>query len=385
MKFLRNYRDFLDITNESECPFQNSLIHKTDNGCCLIIHNNIYYHVFKKIRNSLDCELQPVAKIFEKGDVSYAISPYFEDPQYVRLISTIGIDCSYVTSFFNNHGSVLLFLQRHIYEYFVTILPILNDYPPPIFSFSTQQVTMNAISENYLESLNVIGNNRLRRQVEEANLTPFMIYLNNLKLEELNHIHPLGIFDVAATSERKIIYLRPTLIIPIFDDFVRFYRAIIFEIIYEYAKSDECKKAYENNPRKLKVKTLCHAEYFTTKRQTPPEFKCVAATAEACPHINDNIGPNGKVPLIQRDTLCTFLIQKYVDDYPDYNQINSILDFRCKFQDLDNKDDKVDAKVKIFAFYNIFNKTSGMHRMCIPDRYLSVNWFKWAISLIQIH
>lgn len=353
----------------------------------------------------MDIYNNPLTKLFATTEVVYEASPYCYEPQYIRLVTAFGINYQYVMELFQNSDSVLSFLQRHMFRYFCEILPKINDYSPPIFSIGSyvNNITTPAIANNDIDDL-VFNNNRTIMRINHppgnslvtvsttnpdeaiANLSPFMIYLNSIQIDRLIHMHPLSLFDCALVNSNivNLFYMQPTQIVPTFREFVSYYRAILFEILYEYAKSDECQKLFQNNPRKLKVKTVCHAEYFTSKRQTPPEFKCVASSADACPHINENILPNGKVPLQPGQTLCTFLIQKYIQDYPDYNQINSVLKFRCRFQDQKLQNNKNVAKERIYGFYNIFSKTNNIHRMCLPDRYLSVDWLKWALSLIQI-
>lgn len=394
MKFLNNFNDQLQHLSFKECPFANIPLHITTNGCCIGVDTNTQYHIFKKIPYTLNMQNNPITKLFENSSIIYDIAPYCREPNYIRLITPLSSEYEYITSLFTTNNSVLLFLQRHLYQYFVDILPRLNDYTIPFISpnvFINNAIQNNNTANNPLENLTITNTttNRIQWQTQTDNtgdLTPFMNYIYSLELEKFNHLHPLCIFDTAILNfnEKLLFFMKPTQITFMFPDFLKYFRAIFFEIIYEYAKSKDCKTSFQNNPRKLKVKTLCHAGFFITKRHTPPEFKCVASSIEACPHINDNLLPNGKVPLLSTDTLCHYLIQKYIQDYPDDNQINSILGFRCKFQDLNLDDDKQHAKEKIFAFYNIFSKTNNIHRMCIPDKYLTVDWFKWVISLFHM-
>lgn len=397
MKFLREYKDFIQNFTFKQCPFEKQPIHVTANGCCIGIYDNVQYHIFKKIPHAIDVDGQSIARLFEEYPIKYIISPYCFEPNFIRIMTQLSPDSEYVTSLFTTNIDVMLFLQRHMFRYLAEILPRLNAYVVP--SFPNDIITQNAI-QNYNNN-NILDNLMLNENAElsiyqpqlktkitndDLEHTPFMRYVNGLMVERLVHMHPLCIFDMAILNlnEKIACYLKPTQITESFADFVRYFRAILFEIIYEYAKSSDCKQAYLDNPRKLKVKTLCHAEFFTTKRHTPPEFRCVASSAAACPHINDIIMADGKVPLKPNNNLCVFLIRKYIEDYPDDNKINTLFGFRCRFQDHDLSGDRNEPKEKIFAFYNIFTKTNNIHRMCIPDHYLSTDWFKWVISLLHL-
>lgn len=386
-----DYDDFLNNFTFQTCPFEKSPLHMTTNGCCLGINNGTQYHIFKKIPYALDSNNKPLSVIFENNLITYYISPYCKEPNYIRLMTQLNSEYEYMTSLLTTNKSVLSFLQRHMYKYFVEILPRMNNYLQP--AFNSENITQNAIpyeNQNPFENfvLNQDSNNsqiQLRTRAITDDQTPFMIYINSLMLEQLQHLHPLCIFDVAILKlqQKVLCYLKPVQLTHSFYDFLVFYRSILFEIIYAYAKTDDCKKTLIENPRKLKVRSLCHAEYFTSERNTPPEFKCVASTEAACPHINDNLLPNGKVPLTVSKTLCSFLIQKYIADYSD-SQINTLLGFRCRFQDQLVTDNKNGAKEKLFAFYNIFSKTNNIHRMCVPDQYLTADWLKWVISIMHI-
>lgn len=397
MNFLNDYKDFIGNFTFKKCPFENIPFHVTSNGCCLGVINDIQYHIFKKIPYTIDSDSRPITLLFQEWPVTYHIAPYCKEPNYIRLMTQLNPNSEYMTSLLVNNKSVMSFLQRHMSKYLTEILPLLNNYNPPVFT--NEPITHNAIQNNVDSEIlddmvmrqNTTGHQQLRAQInnnndDAINHTPFMIYLNSLRIEKLVHLHPLCIFDTAILNlqEKILCFLKPTQITHSFEDFLIFFRSILFEMIYEYSKSDDCKTAFLQNPRKLKVKTLCHAEFFTTKRHIPPEFKCVASTPSACPHINDNIQENGKVIIRPTKTLCHFLIEKYLQDYPDDHQINTILGFKCRFQDQNLSDDKNLAKEKIFAFYNIFSKTNNIHRMCIPDQYLTVDWFKWVISNMHI-
>lgn len=390
MKFLKNFNDFTENYTFLQCPFEKEFIHSTNNGCSIIMNrDNTFYHMFKKIPITNNSDNEPISKIFENEFISYQIAPYYQESNMIRLITPVTSAYTHITSFFNNNNAILTFLQRHFYRYFCEILPKLNNYIPPLFVHQHQQQNINAAADILLQPIGDDGNRYRIRENNSADAleTPYERYINAINLTSMYHMHPLCIFDLISNDHDVLVHLKPTQLSRSFNEFIIVMRAVFFEIIYTYSKSEECLREYKLNPRKLKVKNICHAEFFTSSRHIPPEFKCAATSPASCPHINDVLQSNGHVRLTPNTPLCHFLIKKLLQDYPDENKINSVLGFKCRFQDQDlatTPENRNVTKERLFAFYNIFSRVSNIHRLCIPDQYLSEDWLKWLITLPKI-
>lgn len=395
MQFLENFKDGLDemFQQPQQCRFLSSVLHASDNGCCILESaDGRVFHAFKKLPITLSVEGVPVHSIYEKNPAKkvYTMTPYKNNAGYFRFITEITADhIDYFLSLCDTRENLIYALRRHLTKYIIRDLPKLTGV----------EVSSDNMSDTIAAPVDTDESGR-RSLITRENQTEQSLalkYLRSLDLDTCPNLNPFCLFDVAllAFSEDGTTarYLRPTTLANTFPDFLHLYRMALFEIIRNYAESDECISEYNMMMKSVRDRSVCSARTFTEKRHTTPELKCLSNTAASCPHIQAQM-QSGRLSLYKPDKICHFLIDKLLDDY-DETEINTVMGFSCCFQndspiknsELKNNTKFADihmAKLRVFACTKLIGRRFKIHRLCVPSEYLTAEWFLWTLSLLGV-
>lgn len=276
-----------------------------------------------------------------------------------RFAVNLGRELTYTFGAFNTrHFGLATFTNMHIIatKYIDEILPHLND-------------TINIKS--------ILATNR----EEHQNII-------------LNHLLPEQLFDAVVPFGGAPLFLRPCSIVRSWQVFLEGWRNQIMGVVRSLAASSmEEVKALICTQDKLREKKICAASTFISSRSVVQEFRCSAKTAADCPHIRNAINKQSKLLVLSADVvLCQFLLYEYLQNYDD-GVVNNTFGFKCQFavalpsatghSHVYNRNiDHAHANVSIFQ--GLVGRHSNLHRMCIPQRYLTIDWFRWTLKLLNI-
>lgn len=401
MKFLLNSTQDLDgIENASNyhiitCKFINWPWHSDCHGCFLLLDKNTneLYHVYRHQTIHFDEECVGVPEIVRVYDMEfdYNIKHYFAPEKLVEIQPP------------PQPSPPSLPIQ----------LPIL--LPPPII-----QVVNNVRAEQFvrfsvkigldMHSVNGAFNvdifglrvyNHLYSLLElyVSLLLPQLnnvLTSNQLKAETLNHLVPEQLFDVIVRYNSQFVFLRPCTIVREWCIFLDGLRTQIFGIIQALAESNhsDVNEIFATK-EKFREKKICSASTFASSRHIVNEFRCPSKNVQECPHIVAVTNAKGQLELRPDVTLCHFLLASYLDHYEE-SFVNITFGFHCKFASnrlLPTKRQEClavynrstdHAQNNITIFQALFGRHVLLHRMCIPAKYLTVDWFRFVLKLFNL-
>lgn len=392
MQFLQNFEDGLDemFQQPKMCKFLSSILHVSDHGCCILeTGDGRVFHAFKKLPITLAMDGVPVHSIYEQQPPNrvYTMTPYKNNAGYFRLLTEITAEhAGYFTSLCDTRDELMHALQRHLTKYIICDLPKLTG------------VAVTTEEEGQTAADGGMGNGRrnLLTREHQTEPTAAVKYLRKLNLDTCPNLNPFCLFDLAmlafSDGETTARYLRPTTLTSTFPEFLHLYRAVLFEVIRQYAESDECLDEYNMMAKSVRDRSVCSARVFTEKRNITPELKCLSSTAASCPHIQAHM-QSGRLSLFKPEKICHFLVDKLLDDY-DETEINTVLGFKCCFQEdspLPGNDANASklanvhmAKLRVFACTKLIGRRVKIHRLCLPSEYLTAEWYLWTLSILGV-
>lgn len=320
-------------------------------------------------------KMVPVQPMYTINDVGKSVYKTENSPllqQNTRFSVNLGLDLGNTYSIFDTHKfgiDVHSNLYKLLRLYIDTILPSLNN------GLTLEQVVNDS---------NVAGGNT-----------------DNIVI---NHLLPEQLFDVVSVYSH-FCFLRPCSIIRDWSDFLGGLRNQIMGVIRLLAQTnDGTLKAMMEKKEKLREKKVCSAHTFATGRNIIPEFRCSAKNSRECPHIIAQINADRICVLDEKATLCHFLLAEYLATY-DESVVNATFGFKCHFVNplprhvpsLDfnptGREDPLTTSYNRNVDYthnniDVFNLLMGrhvnVHRMCLPQRFLTLDWFLWLLKLINI-
>ncbi|ABQ08819.1 hypothetical protein SGHV046 [Glossina pallidipes salivary gland hypertrophy virus] len=219
-------------------------------------------------------------------------------------------------------------------------------------------------------------------------------------------------------------------------------RRTIMSIISEYGIA-----TYNPHWQGQRIKSTCNAAHFASssskqaaKLFVPEELRCSAHTIAQCPHIRAlltnhfikeykhkgtllDLGSTNTVvqslmsrlitdeffsdenkilsqmAINKEIPVCTFLLFFYKQFF-DNDEIDVSLGFSCllsqKYNNIMNRDalikSSIDDKKRVShasknlqALEKLFDRNNDLHRLCIPAKYLTSQWYIWFLKLLKIN
>lgn len=183
-------------------------------------------------------------------------------------------------------------------------------------------------------------------------------------------LSPKHLFDIVFDND-KIIQLRPLILSASLLEFICDIRKIFFILFNKMISHfDETEKI------NLKERNICSVSSFTATRSTP-EFNCVSSHESSCPHIATCINETGKIDLNKvPKSFCKFLLKRLINDFG-HEMISAKFQFKCQFVHFET------FKSNLRFITKVFNRTT-FHRLCIPNQFINVEWFRWFLSLFNV-
>lgn len=433
MRFLsHSEEDIGGVENSNEfqiirpCKFITWPWHSDKHGCC-IVYDKIkgdYWHIYLDQNIVLDMSGKPIAdliyQIFEHYD--YSIRNYFR--QAFDRTATIGGsgggsggDAIHVDLHYNQECLTKDLVQRnergetiYITENTEACIPctrfgvnIGKDLLSTCGAFDTN---VHGLTECY-RYMHILTTTYIHEILPQLNQNIDVAKILSNKEEQqnnviLNHLLPEQLFDVIVQygvgsgggGGGGLLFLRPCSIVQNWAVFLNGWRNQLFGVVRSLASgsADDVKQLISIQD-KLREKKLCSAATFTSVRSIIPEFRCSAKSAEECPHIQNAINVHKQLVLKQDIVLCNFLLSAYLEKYDDAT-VNTMFQFKCQFPlSLPPKNDprghnynrEIDySHQNISVFQGLFGRQTNLHRMCLPAQYLTIDWFRWTLKLMNI-
>lgn len=323
--------DFVDQGEIESCPINNKF-HDSENGCYLLQRDNKLYHVYKQENYNLTTNWKLV---YDRLNLNwfYSIVPYYNSKLGGRVYTEYCKNFKSVECFMENKASFVGFLQEIINNYHLILRPLL--------------------------------------------ITP-----NGTQYD----LHVQQMFDVAG-YRKNMLFLRPLKISPNLHLFVINSRRAFFDLLSIFAEKRDLEN--ETNNQRLREVGVCFPLHFcSTRRYVPQEFKCKYLRKDLCRHITDNMvdgktnlqafyaDPESlhKIKFKFKGKFCEFLLHQMTLEHQ-MADIVKYLNFRCRFV---SENECAETLSKTFC--GVFGRHAQMHRMCIPDQFLSQNWYNWFVS-----
>lgn len=321
------------------CPFKKFSFHnlvlygsfgacelRQNNDCFIGIRNGISYHVFKKIdmSHSSDSHLL-LDYIYGDKKSYYDFVQYERGEYYFRCRLNLLYD--YI---FNKHDSA-------------------EDIKATIVK------TLDIYFNNLLISLRLYGYADCKQQL---------------------HLPPKDIFD-SVVINKSLFPLKLVKILPAYVDFFGQMRECMFEFVHKYCK-ENIKKLEKNTNVEIKESITCSIKNF--KNLTI--FKChkkncdnVVFFEKFCKE-NDLDNVIELPPLPDNTRICSHLLQLVYDNIGSNAKIQK-WGFKCQFE---SKSSRIPDKYVTKSYLEIFGRRDPIHRNCVPEKYLGIDWLNWLLK-----
>lgn len=392
MKFLlSSTHDFQGVENLNNfqiiepCKFVQYPWHADRNGCFLLQDkcSNELYHVFRHQDVHFDSEGLCVPEAIRECDLEYdyCFKRYFhKEPVPEKCVTVTEKDESV-------NLSMTVCLPEDVApktqrcRFSVNLGPDISDtfgaFNVEVFGSKTYLHLQN-LMQTYMETILPVLNDKQRLS------WPW------LETNTVNHLLPEQLFDIVIKGGRCV-FLRPCSIVNEWRLFLDGLRTQILGVIRKLAESTHPDVSHIFETRdKLREKKVCSSSTFASSRHIVNEFRCPSKTMAECPHIRLQTSKEGKLELNAEAHLCHFLLCAYLDQY-DEAVVNLTFGFKCHFtQSLPVSDVKCYNRAidhtqnNIAVFQALFGRQVMLHRICLPSRYLSIDWFRFVLKLLEL-
>lgn len=154
--------------------------------------------------------------------------------------------------------------------------------------------------------------------------------------------------------------------------FIREQRKAFFELLQIYAEKRDL--VADPNVTRLREGRICSASTFCKRGKIPPEFECAYYHRDRCVHLQENM-IFGKLELIKPEKTCHFVLAALIEEYGEF-KVNELYGFNCCFIDINDEPERSMTT----TFTHLFDRTPHLHRLCLPDEFLSTKWYKWFLT-----
>lgn len=414
MNFLTSSTDDLEgIVNSynfqiiEPCKFKQWPWHSDEHGCFLLFDKttNEFYHIYRHQIQHFDNKGHSVAEVVGKEydcDFDFTFRYYFVPPPKPSTCRT--------PSLVEKKQGLVAVSEKYQTEN----TPITNQYTKFSVHLGMDINTINSAFDVDVHGSRVMNNLHCLMSTYCSKILPLLNegeQINWVSLEQrkqINHLLPEQLFDVICNgSTNQLTLLRPCSIVNDWRLFLDGLRNQVMGIIKLAADSyhPDINEIFMN-PEKFRERKICSASTFASSRHIVHEFRCSAKNSDHCPHIMAATNLNGQLELNVNADLCHFLLSRYLETF-DESQVNATFDFKCQYNMTIPKISKKNAtqhysydhhqqqqqhhhrsidhtQNNVQIFQSFMGRHVMLHRMCVPTKYLSVNWFRFILKLLDL-
>lgn len=207
-------------------------------------------------------------------------------------------------------------------------------------------------------------------------------------------------------------------------NFLDTWRRIIFNLVHELVN------IHTFDRQRIRIGSTCNAVHFLkgNNKTVLPEFRCNVDNKSRCVHLMqrrkeyemlnnqakavytiDNQQLNHTIELSDKGVICKFVLETMVDEYG-RDAVDAALNFSCMFSNtvfehtdaslwehaiyetlgIDNrlrlKDGSAVSRERIACMQELCGekRMNDIHRFCLPKRFLTLAWFKWACDELKL-
>lgn len=315
-------------------------------------------------------------------------------------------------------------------------LVIKRMFGPLVFCSSPQTLNMffGTVTQRFMHEqmpvLNNIAPTRLMRKIV-TNIRfikqfPAQRMLQHQATNNLFYLDARDLFDIVKLGHSGFITNMRTIHLTNENNFLDTWRRILFNFVHELTNIHSFER------QTIRIRSSCNVWHFLkgNNRSVIPEFRCDADVRSKCVHLksrrkeyemmrsNTNLDVLGKqgacldkhtLALSDEGVICRFVLETMVDEYGE-EAVDKALNFNCYFNnDIFEHDNtliwqriihetlNIDRRLVIhegsalprerIACMQILcseRRMNDIHRFCLPKRFLTLAWFKWACDALKL-
>ncbi|WBR61462.1 hypothetical protein [Drosophila suzukii associated hytrosavirus 1] len=356
-----------------------------------------------------------------KGESRSKLLTYYDEIMIQHWFIVCDMNISYDTSL------------RNVSENMVHHLVLKNVYGP-LFFCSTPQTLVAFISmvtnrfiHQQMPVLNNMPQDRLyAKLMENINfVTQFPAHrmIQYQPSSFLSYMDARDLFDVVKLGHSGYITNMRSAHITNEANFLDTWRRILFNFVHELAN------IHNFETQMIRIRSTCSVIHFIkgNNRSVIPEFRCEYESRQKCIHLKtrrkeyeiyQNTNRIEVLPTTEKHTLalsddgviCRHVLEVMVDEYGE-EAVDKELNFNCYFNNavyehysssmwehmvretlgidkrLKIKDGSSAPRERISCMQAMCNvkRMNDIHRFCLPKRFLTLAWFKWACNELKLN
>lgn len=325
---------------------------------------------------------------------------------------------------------------RNISENVIHQLVVQNIYGPLFFCSSTQTLSgfVGTVTNRFIhEQMPVLNNmpaDRLQRKLKDniAFVSQFPAHrmIQYQSTSNLCYLDARDLFDVVKLGHSGYVTNMRSAHITNEANFLDIWRRILFNLIHELTN------IHDFETQSIRIRSTCNVLHFVkgNNRSVVPEFRCEFETRQKCIHLKTRrkeyelFHGNCRNETLQKSTeadkytlalsdegvICRHVLEALVEEYGE-EAVERELNFNCFFgsavfehsntnlwqqvvretlgvdKRLKIKDGSSASRERISCLQTMCNvrRMNNIHRFCLPKRFLTLVWFKWACGELKLN